>query len=141
MRPLLALFVVSFIALSVSATTLQDSVQKLQNFSAKDFEGAKDDEAVAAKTQEMLKTVEQTVEAALNGKEKISNDALKELARVSALTFAHDPSEAASEILLPLYKKEKKAFEKALRSLPKQDAKDLKESLRNAAREEDEGNG
>ncbi|WP_373999114.1 hypothetical protein [Bdellovibrio bacteriovorus] len=141
MRTLVAILFSSLLCFNASASTLQDSLKKLQAYSAKDFEAAKDEAAVGEKTQEMLKTVEQTVDTAVAAKEKVSEDVLKELARVSVLTFEHDPSEAASEILLPLYKKEKKAFEKALKSLPKKDAKELEESLKNASREDDEGNG
>lgn len=123
--------------------TAQQSLEKLKSYSAKDLQVTEtnSEDAVSAKTQEMLKTVQETVDLLVSGKEKSDSKLLKELVRVSVLSFENDPSEAASEMLLPLYKKEKKAIDEAIKSLPKKDAKDLRESLKNSAREESEGNG
>ncbi|WP_413944229.1 hypothetical protein [Bdellovibrio sp. HCB-162] len=138
-----ALALTVFLAFSVHATTAQQSLEKLQAYSAKDVEvsATKTEDAVSAKNQEMIKTIEDTVDLIVSGKEKSNPKLLKELVRVAVLTFENDPSESASEMLLPLYKKEKKAVDEAIKSLPKKDAKELRESLKNTAREETEGNG
>lgn len=137
-----ALALTVFLAFSAQAT-VQQPLEKLQSYSVKDLEvtAAKNEDAVSTKNLEMIKTIEDTVDLLVSGKEKSNPKLLKELVRVAVLTFENDPSESASEMLLPLYKKEKKALEEAIKSLPKKDAKELRESLKNAAREESEGNG
>lgn len=137
-----ALALTLLLAFSVQAT-VQQSLEKLQSYSAQDVQvtETKNEDAVSTKNQEMIKTIEETVDLLVSGKEKSNPKILKELVRVAVLTFENDPSESASEMLLPLYKKEKKAVEEAIKSLPKKDAKELRESLKNAAREESEGNG
>lgn len=140
--PVLIIFSL-FLSFSAHAVTLQESLKQLQQYTAKDFEKTKTqtDKDVSAKVQEMLNAIEQSTELALKEQKPLKAELLKELARVSVLTFQEDPSEAATELILPLYKKEKKAFEKAIKSLPESDRKELEESLKNTAREETQGNG
>ncbi|WP_374029853.1 hypothetical protein [Bdellovibrio bacteriovorus] len=140
---LLTALVFVFSSVAAQAATLEELQKKLQAYSAEDLKApkAKDDEAVSEKTTEMLKTIEDTVDLATKGKEKVSADVLQQLARVAVLTFEADPSLAAAELLLPLYKKEKKAFDKAMRTLPSKDNKSLKDALKDADREDEEGNG
>ncbi len=122
------------LASMTEAATLKESLKTLQTYAEKD-------DHTSAKTQEVLKVIDQSVTTIVEGKEKASPEFMKALARAAVLTFDSDPSEAAGELLLPLQKKNKKALEEAIRSLPKKDADSLRESLKNAAREATQGNG
>ncbi|AHI05244.1 hypothetical protein BDW_03680 [Bdellovibrio bacteriovorus W] len=125
------------------AKDLKTYFSKLQSYSNKDLVISlhHNDDAVALKTQDMLQTIQDAVDYLMTGKESMDLAFAKELVRVSALTFKTDPSEAATEMLMPLYKKNKALLDQALRSLPKKDAKDLLESLKSTEREERSGNG
>ncbi|MBV2167277.1 MAG: hypothetical protein KUL82_01110 [Bdellovibrio sp.] len=125
----------SLVAGAATAATLKDSLKTLQTYAEKE------EHTSSVKTQEVLKVIDQSVTAIIEGKEKASPEFMKALARAAVLTFDADPSEAAGELLLPLQKKNKKALEEAIKSLPKKDADSLRESLKNAAREETQGNG
>lgn len=131
------------LSLTSQALTLSESLTKLQKYSAADLETTetRTEKDVSAKALEILELIEQSVKMAMEEKQEASPELLQQLARVSVLTFQADPSEAASELLLPLYQKQKKAFDKALKSLPKKERTELEKSLKNSAREESEGNG
>ncbi|QDK36992.1 hypothetical protein [Bdellovibrio sp. NC01] len=73
--------------------------------------------------------------------EKASSEALTQIVRVSAITLKHDDSAAVADVLIPLYKKDLKAFKKALKTLPKSDADSLLKSIQDAIKEEQNGNG
>lgn len=125
------------------ALTLSEAQNTLAKYTNSDFETspAKSEKEVAGKVQETLKIIEQTVDLLMKDAKAPSEGLIKELIRTSELTYHADPSVAAAELLLPLYQKEKKTFEKVFKSFPKKIRDDVKESLQNAAREEAEGNG
>lgn len=137
-----ALLLMSFVT-SASAVTTQESLKTLQQYSAKDLEKiqGRTDKEIGVKVQEILSAIEKTVDVAIQEKGPTQPELLKELLRVSVMTFEADPSEAATELLLPLYKKDKKNFEKAMKNLPVKAQKELKESIKNSLREESQGNG
>ena len=123
--------------------TVTESIKVLKKYSASDLETSKNrsKKQVGEKVQEMLSTIHETVELVRVDAKNSSPELIRELVRVSSLTLKADPSEAAAEIILPLYNEQKKAFEKALEELPTKDRANFKESLKNAAREAAEGNG
>lgn len=125
------------------ALNLSESVQKLQRYSANDLKisETRTEEEVNSKLQEMLQAIEKSAGEAIKEKKEVSLELLQQLTRVSVITFQADPSEAAAELLLPLYQKQKKAFDKALKNLPPKERAELLDSLKNAVREESEGNG
>lgn len=125
------------------AKDLKTYFSKLQSYTNKDLVISlhHNDDAVALKTQDMLQTIQDTVDYIMTGKESMDLAFAKELARVSVLTFKTDPSEAATEMLLPLYKKHRALMDQAFRSLPKKETKELQDSLKSTEREEREGNG
>lgn len=125
------------------AMPLAESLEKLQSYSSEDLKvsESRTKKEVGDKVQEMLTVIDQSIETALTENKEVPSDLLKQLARVSVLTFSADPSEAAAELLLPLYRKHTKAFDKAIKALPKKDQTELQKSLRSSAREDDEGNG
>lgn len=144
MRKIAALILaLSFISVSAQSQTLQEEYKKLQSYTYQDLEisGEKNARSVSDKTQEMLTTIENSVGLLTKGKEKASPELMKELVRVAVLTFENDPSLAAAEILTPLYKKDKKAVDEAIKFLPKKSAKELRDALKDSVREESEGNG
>lgn len=125
------------------AASLKDSTDTLTKYNLSDvtISSALTEKDVDTKVQEILKVLEDTVEIALKEKKALPPELVQQLVRVAGLTFTADPSMAAAEILEPLYQKNKKAFEKALKNLPKKDRLELEDSLNNSTRENDEGNG
>ncbi|XGC81693.1 hypothetical protein ACES2L_04255 [Bdellovibrio bacteriovorus] len=141
MKRVLALSLIFFVGLSAQAQNLSEALKKLKTYSISDVtvSAKNNDEQVGKKTAEMLLTIDKTVQLML--KEKPTPEVYLELLRVAAISFEGDPSEAAGELLLPLYQKNKKDFESALKKLPAKDAEAIKESVKNSEREYSEGNG
>lgn len=144
-RAKIILFSVLMLALSgtASATSLESQVLKLKSYTKQSLEvtAIQDESLVGEKTQEMLKTIDEVTTLISSGKEKATLPVVTEILRVAALTFDNDPSEAAAELILPLYKSHKNLVEQAYKLLPAKDVKALKESLKNSQREETQGNG
>ena len=145
MKKLLLFFVIAiqFLYSPAQSATLSEVLIRLKQYSAKDVEVTKKQptKEVNKKVQEMLSDLEVSVELSLKEKNPPTEQMLKELVRVSVLTFKFDHSQAATELILPLYNKNQKAFEKAIRTLPKKEQEMLRESLKNTSRELSEGNG
>lgn len=141
MKKIVALSLIFFVGLSANAQNLTEALKKLKTYSISDVtvSAKNSDEQVGKKTAEMILTIDKTVQLML--KEKPNQELYVELLRVAAVSFEGDPSEAAGELLLPLYKKNKKDFEDALKKLPAKDAEAVRESLKNSEREYSEGNG
>ncbi|UOF02793.1 hypothetical protein [Bdellovibrio reynosensis] len=141
MKKFLALSLIFFLGFSASAQNLSEALKKLKTYSVSDVTVStkNSDEQVGKKTAEMLLTIDKTVQLML--KEKPTQELYQELLRVAAISFEGDPSEAAGELLVPLYKRNKKDFESALKKLPAKDAAAIKESIKNSDREYSEGNG
>lgn len=137
------LLLLFFSTSTVFSNTVSESLNNLKKFSPSDIEVTKNktQKQVGQKTQEMLSKISESVELIKEDGKNASPELFYEIIRVSAMTLKVDPSEAAAEIILPIYEKHKKAFEKAFEQLPKKDRDSFKESLKNAAREESEGNG
>lgn len=68
-------------------------------------------------------------------------DLITEAARVSELTFIHDNSFYAAEILLPSYRKHKTLFQKTLSKDSRKELKDFLKMLQSKDREFKKGNG
>ncbi len=142
-KRLLPLILCILLPLSSFAANSKESVTQLEKFNLADLKVSetRTEKDVDTKVQEILKVLETAVDNALNEKAAPSPELILQIVRVSVITFTADPSMAAAEIIQPLYQKNKKAFEKALKSLSKKDRKELEESLKNSAKENDEGNG
>lgn len=140
---LLTLILSILLPLTSFASNSKEFVTQLEKFSLADLKvsESRTEKDVDTKVQEILKVLEAAVDKALSEKTTPSPDLIQQLVRVAGITFNADPSMAAAEIIQPLYQKNKKAFEKALKSLSKKDRKEMEESLKNSAREDDEGNG
>jgi hypothetical protein len=137
------LFPLFFMTCSASGYTLSDAVNSLKKFDANQIvvNKTRTQKQVGEKVQEMLSKINDGVELIKVEKTNVPPELFHEIIRVAAITMTVDPSEAAIEIILPIYQKDKKAFEKALEQLPKKDRESFKNSIKNAARESSEGNG
>lgn len=144
-RTQIILFSVLMLALggTALATPLESQMMKLKSYTKESVEvsAIQDETLVGEKTQEMLKTIDEATALITSGKEKATLPVITEILRVAALTFDNDPSEAAAELILPLYKSHKNLVEQAYKLLPVKDVKVLKESLKSSQQEETKGNG
>ena len=70
-----------------------------------------------------------------------SIELLNEIFRLTCLSLNNESDWMIAKDLLPLYQKDKSAFEQQMKSLPKQDANNLKKAIENAVREQQDGNG
>lgn len=138
----LSLFFLLFTS-SAQAITLANAYKGLQGYAASDLQiNARNSKAqVYKKIGEIIDLINESVEAALAGKEKVTPEYLKEVVRVVVITFEVDPSLSAAQSLFPLYKEHKDAVEGAIKSLPAKDAEHLNKAIRDLIREEAEGNG
>lgn len=134
MRALILTFslLISFSAFAEYKSS-DEIVKDLKTFTKED--GTKGNEHLA----DIVAKVDDAVKYAST--QKTSTEALKEIVRVSAITLQHDDSAAVADVLIPLYKKDLKAFKKALKTLPKSDADSLLKSVQDAIKEEKNGNG
>lgn len=89
---------------------------------------------------DMVVKVQEAVDFAMK-KKSTPKDLLREIGRVSAITLKNDPSAAVGDVLVPLYKRDPAAFERALKDLPKADAKAVIRAVKDSAKEQDSGNG
>lgn len=142
MKYFLLLLTFSFTQLSAADfKTPAEAVQKLNSFKAADFKDDADKEKAGSPTKENelyddLDSAVQFIEA-----HKPDDVFLQALAQATSLALKQDPSWYAGEVVTPVWKKYKKAFEKALKSLSKKDAADVMESIQNSEREKKAGNG
>ena len=131
-----------------------EGIEKLQKYDAAYFAETKDQVAekeLDGKTTneeddgnevDKLDAVYTDMQSALTLLQKKSDSSLlHETLRVAALTLDNDPSWFAGDLLLPLYKKNKKQLLEAIKKLPADDAKNLEEAVTNASREKKKGNG
>jgi hypothetical protein len=72
---------------------------------------------------------------------QLNMELLGEIFRLTCLSLNNDTNWMIGSDLLPLYHKDKATFEQQMKSLPKKDAKNLKEAIENAEREQQDGNG
>lgn len=118
-----------------------EAVQKLKSYRSSDFA----DDAEKEKREETTKETElydDLFDAVKFTETHAPDDEfLKALVGAASLALKEDPSWYAGEVVAPVYKKNKKAFDKALKSLPPQDAADIKEAIQNSEREKKSGNG
>ncbi len=134
-------------SLSAQAISKEDSLKKLKVFSDVDVKAdktarrAKDHAKKNQRMEAMLAAIEEGVDLLSKVTDPTDSEMTKEICRVALLTFELDPSEYAAELMLPLYKKDKAAFEKGARLLPKAQAEEILESMKIKLREETEGNG
>jgi hypothetical protein len=71
-----------------------------------------------------------------------SNVALQdEIFRVTVVMLKKDPTQFAGEVILPLYEKNRKSYDAALKKLSAEDAQLVKEAVKTAVREKKNGNG
>jgi hypothetical protein len=154
-KPLL-LIAAFFFAASVGRAEFKNAaqgVEVLKKYDAAYFAESKDqvaereldgkDDGVDAENEvDKLDEVYTDLQSAVTLLQKKSDGALlSEAVRVAAVTLDNDPSWFAGDLLLPLYKKDKKALLEAIKKLPADDAKNLEEAVTNSAREKKKGNG
>ena len=65
----------------------------------------------------------------------------QEIVRVAVVLLKQDKSNYGAEIILPLFKQNRTELQKLIKALPPKDARLLEQSLKDAAREEEKGNG
>ncbi|MNJ98459.1 hypothetical protein D3C87_162250 [compost metagenome] len=144
MKTLVTLFLVLSFSFSALATSYLFPVAKLKTFTAADMKADREAKAKKQKTNlkidEMFSAIDDTVVAITKNQLKSSPEIIRELARVTLLTFENDPGLYAAELLLPLYNKDKKSFEKALSSFSAEQRDSLLTALKDKARESVEGN-
>lgn len=141
-------FILAFsFSLEAMAVSKDNALKKLKTYSDADVKAdksarrTKDHSKKNLHLDAMISSIEEGVDLMSKVTDSADAEFTKELCRVALLTFELDPAEYAAELLLPLYKKDKAAFEKGARLLPKSQADDILESMKNVAREDAEGNG
>lgn len=102
-------------------------------------EKQKASEADLKKQDAVYGTLRKAVEASMKDPK---NDELKsEIFRVTGLLLKKDSTQYAGEVLLPLYKQNKKSFLSSLKKLSKDHAKEIETAVKDAEKEEKSGNG
>lgn len=119
------------------------STSKLKEFTAKDFKVTKSytDADMNKKLDQFLDLYESTVDAFIKNKSAPSSEDIKILIDTILLSFEGDPSLTAVEMLYPLYQKHQKAFDAYIDTLAKKPKQEIKQALKDIARELKEGNG
>ena len=137
---------ISASAASSIAEQIATNQSKLKSFTMKNVEADRDAEKKGKKNSQenldkMLEALSEGVKLLSKKKAPADLELMAELCRVAVLTFELDPSLYASEVLLPLFEKDPILFDKAVRRLPKDQAKELSRAMKNTLREMKEGNG
>lgn len=132
--------VMTVICVSLSALA---STSKLKEFTAKDFKVTKSytDLEMNKKLDQFLDLYEETVNSFVKKKSTPSAEDIKILIDSLLLSFEGDPSLTGVEMLYPLYQKHQKAFDSYIDTLAKKPKQDIKQALKDIARELKEGNG
>ncbi|MDG0817942.1 hypothetical protein [Bdellovibrio svalbardensis] len=125
-----------FFATSAGAAEYKSSEEILKDLAVYTSADSKKDEEHLAS---IVVKIDEAVQFSL--KNKPSEQLLHEILRVSYITLKNDPTAAVADVLVPLYKKDEKAFKKALKTLPKSEGNALLKAIKQAIHEEDVGNG
>ena len=136
-----------FILLLLAASSLQaqaetsartEVLEQLKSFSSKDLAAdvviVKEKKGDELHIDKMFKTLEAANKLIVNDKITGDEELVKEMERVALLTFQHDPSQYAAEIIVPSFQKDKLTFKKAAKSLSATQSKRIIDSLRNTER-------
>ncbi|WP_413288114.1 hypothetical protein [Bdellovibrio sp. HCB337] len=129
----LILFTSLLTSLAHAATefkNVEDAVKKLKAYTIADIEGdkARLKEGKTLKIDQMFDDLEGAVKLA--EKNTLSEDLVHQMERVAIITFINDPSAfAVSDIMLPLYQKNKELFKKAAEKLHSTDRALILETL------------
>ena len=119
-----------------------DAVKKLEAYTVSDVEGdkARLEARQPLRIDQMFEDLEGAVK--LIGKQALTEDLAYQMGRVTIITFINDPSAyAVGEIILPVYQKNKKVFEKAAQKLHPVDRKLLLDTLKSFDEASSEGQG
>ena len=92
------------------------------------------------KVEDCYDPLKESVAAYLKNPKK-NTTLLNAIVRLASLASQADPNGYPEEILLPIYRKQKKELEKSLKRLEPLAAKQMRESLKDAAETEKHGNG
>lgn len=142
MKTLSILLLIQFTVFSVWAQTefktSQEVIKKLKTYDAEKIKSAVGEDRDKIEDN-LIDDLDGAVHFA--NKNKVDGEFMKAVVSAASLSLKHDPSIYAAEIVGPLYKKEKKAFKEALKSLNKKDSAELEEAILDKAKEEKEGNG
>lgn len=142
MKKLALLLLIHFFALTAQAQTefktAQDAVKKLKTHDAEKLKSAVGEDRDKIE-DDLIDDLEGAVEFAK--KNKVDAEFLKVVVAAASLSLKNDPSIYAAEVVAPLYRKDKKAFQEALKSLSKKDSGDLEEAIQDKEKEDKLGNG
>lgn len=111
---------------------------KLKSFSSDQFKNKE------LKDQEKLEDdiVDSLIDAVeVSVKETTQLTLKKEIVRVAVILLKQDKSLYGAELVLPLFKQNRTEFQSLIKTLPPKDSRLLDQSVKDAAREEDKGNG
>lgn len=111
---------------------------KLQSFSSDQFKN-KDSKAQETLEDDIVDSLIEAVEVAVKNPQEMTLK--KEIVRVAVILLRQDNSNYGGELVLPLYKQNRTEFQKLIKSLPPKDSRLLDQSVKDAAREEEKGNG
>ena len=136
------ILILSFFSLTAFAQsefkTADQAILKLKSYTPEKIKNAVGEEKDKVE-DDLVDDVESAVTFAM--KNKVNTDYMKTLVQAASLSLSNDPSIYAAELLVPLYKKDKKSFQEALKSLSKKEAASLEEAVKDKEREEKHGNG
>lgn len=129
------------LAVRAEFKTADEAMAKLKSYKAEDFKRTpeKSEEKSDAHEDQFFDDLDEAVKFATAN--KVNQDFLVTVAEATSLSLKNDDTAYAGEIVLPLFKKDKKAFKAALKKLSKKDAEQIEESFKDKERENKSGNG
>lgn len=128
-------------AIAEDFKTADEAVKKLSGYTVADIEGDKirHKENKELKIDLMFNDLENA--AKLSQKDSLNEDLAFQMERVALITFIHDPSAFAVDLILPVYQKNKAIFEKAAQKLHPVDRALILDTLESHSKTTTEGNG
>lgn len=129
-------------SVALAKVSASDLVKKLEGYQDGSVTSSVDKELSESQMKEqdaLFSDLREAVKVSI--KEPKNAELRKEAIRVASLMLEKDPSAYSAEVILPLYKFNKKSFVKDAEFLGKDKAKDLVDAIKDAEKESAEGNG
>jgi hypothetical protein len=145
MKKLSLLLTITLLSFSAHAATdfksVDDATKNLSSYSVADIDGdaKRLKEKQELKIDQMFNALEET--AKFLEKNTLTEDLAYQMERVSLITFIHDPTTFAVDLILLVYQKNKVLFEKAAQRLHPYDRNLLLETLKSKDEATSGGNG
>lgn len=126
----------------IPAFAHSDSVTRLKSLKLEAVKTVTEETKLSDADMKAQDEVFEALESAVQDQLKKPNpDLHKEILRVTVEMLKKDPTQFAGEVVLPLYKKNKKAFVDSLFELSPADARLVEDAVKMADRQKRQGNG